>query len=82
MACYLDCELLDQRKETKEPIQKKQEMIVDHTKEKNKRKKWENKAATFYYVRACNHGKPSQTNHDGIINNIKPIQQYKLYMAL
>ena len=37
----------------------KQEMIVDHTKEKNK-KRWKNKAATFYYVCASSYGKPAR----------------------
>ena len=58
-------------------------MVADeHKIEEQKKKRWKNKVATFYYVRAFSHGKPSQTNHEGIIHNMKPIQQCELYMAL
>ena len=51
MACYFDCELLDQRKETKEADpRKKQEMTADHTKEKNKRKKVEEQSSHLFII--------------------------------
>lgn len=61
---------------------KKQEKLIQEikngtgifTKEDKKEKRWKNKVATFYYVRAFSLWQPSQTNHDGIIHNIKPIQ--------
>ena len=56
-------------------------MIVDHTKEKNKRKKVEeqsNHLLYFMYVRQMMPAQPD--NHDGII--IQEYIIYKLYMVL
>ena len=60
---------------------KKQEMIVDHTKEKNKRKKVEEQSNHLGNLllsssRTCVHSWQAQPDkhHEGIINNIKLIQ--------
>ena len=84
MACYLDCELLDPRKETREADpEEARDDSRSYKREEQKKKCGRTKQPPFYILCACVQSwLPSQINHEDIIHNIKPIQQYKLYTAL
>lgn len=75
MACYLDCELLDQRKETKEADpEEARDDSRSYEIEEQKKKRWKNKVATFLHFMCVRSLTPAQLdNHEGIIHNIKPI---------